>query len=135
MTWLSGLRKSRSKNRTRTSKARSRAVPASPRWNINWRPLLPVVATCVAIAGVVVALGLILNRPVRRIEVVGPFQHVAAAEAGIEHARIVPDGGVEKAAAFGFASPRCRVVSSHGLHIHLLKLLTHRLEGGLIQAH
>jgi cell division protein FtsQ len=66
----------RAKNRARQVKERtSFQMPAIP-----WRRLAPPLLTLFVIAGLVGGITFALDRPVRHIEVVGPFQRVSAFE-------------------------------------------------------
>ncbi len=80
MKLLAGLWASRPKNRARVEKA-PRFALRLPR--INWMQLAPVGLGIGAIASLLGAAGLALDRPVRRIEIVGAFQRVSSLD--VEH--------------------------------------------------
>ena len=69
---LASLWPRRAKNRARTEKSRRFALPRIP-----WRRLAPPLLGLAALSGLAGAIALALDRPIRRIDLAGPFQRVS----------------------------------------------------------
>jgi cell division protein FtsQ len=69
---LKKLRKPKAKNRPR------RERPARGLQNLNWLQWLPFIGVAVSVIGTVIATGYVLDRPIKRVEVVGIFRRVTS---------------------------------------------------------
>ena len=72
MSALAGLWHRRARNRTRVEKTRRLRLPV-----VNWARLAPAALGAHAVASLVAAIALALDRPVRHIDVAGSFQRVS----------------------------------------------------------
>jgi cell division protein FtsQ len=70
--WLKKVRKPKSRNRPR----QDRAARDKPR--IDWIRWLPVVGIAIAAVAATIAVGYALDRPIKRVEVVGVFRRVTS---------------------------------------------------------
>jgi cell division protein FtsQ len=79
MEMLSGLWPQRARNRARVEKKVARIRLPS----VNWARLVPVALSGGVVAALFASVGYALDRPVRRIEIVGAFQRVSSLD--VEH--------------------------------------------------